>query len=159
MKRIACQIGLSALVLLTMPSCLSTVGVGRIFMALESDGLRRRENFDARAQTIACVADISAGVDGVTIEFEISRKIEDGGKNAASKYSKPFATAEFVTRKETVEQRVALEWPIEKDAAGNVKDRTVGAYRCIIRADGTPISTGNGLLYFYVLPTRAESPT
>jgi hypothetical protein len=159
MKRIARPIGLAALLLLAMPSCLSTVGVGRIFMALESDGLRRREYFDARAKTIACIADVSAGVDGVTMEFEISRKIEDGGKNAASKYSPPFATAEYVTRKGTVEQRVALEWNIDKDASGKVKDRPVGAYRCIIRADGNPVPLSNGLLYFFVQPTRAEPPT
>src|SRR5262245_53784856 len=61
-------IAAALLIVLLVPSCSQTANVTEVWMSLDGDGSRRRNEFFTDTKEIHCVAKAGVGRDGVTIE-------------------------------------------------------------------------------------------
>jgi hypothetical protein len=128
-----------------------TVGIRNVYTALEAEGLRKRDTFATNQKEIACVADLSAGIDGVTIEIKMEKNVGPGT------YDPPSVAGEFVTRKGTTQQKIALVWQAA-EVDGAPQDRPAGNYRCSVTADGKPLNSTTDLVFFKIAGRNKDVP-
>lgn len=128
-----------------LPACSKTAGVGDVYMALDSDGARRRKVFFTDSANISCIAEIGSGRDDVTFEMLIRRVAEAPlGSDDFSPTNKVILANEFQPgRTSGSPAKISLDMkPTVIDAEGKPKEDAdapfgAGSYVCEVYVDGS----------------------
>jgi hypothetical protein len=131
------------LVVLLLPSCSQTANVTEVWMALDADGTRRRNEFFTDTKEIHCISKAGVGREGVTVEaFVRSVQLYDFPGNRYVPLDAIVAYAEFKADRQSQPQTfdLALKPKDPKKADAESKDDGPffpGRYQCEILLDGS----------------------
>lgn len=153
---------LSALLMLVpSPACTATANIHDVYMALDSNGDRRRNIFFTDTKEIHCVAEAGIGRPGATIETLI-RQVQryDYDKNQFLDADRVVAQAELAPQPADGIQKLdlSLEKPKPIDGGadqGDDQDKPfpAGRYVCEVRLDGVLSGTAIFNILFPPCPT------
>lgn len=137
-------VAVGLLLALLLPSCSQTANVTEVWMALDSDGTRRRNEFFTDTKEIHCIARAGVGREGVTVEaFIRAEQLYDFNTNRFEPINAVTAYAEFKADRSTQPGTFALTLTA-RDPRKPASEETVdedapffpGRYRCEILLDG-----------------------
>lgn len=120
-----------------MPACSSTANVSDVYISLDEDGARRRNQFTTDTANIFCMIEYSVGRKDVTIEVTIKRTNADGVTIVAATDIHPD-----ITKDTTKHIPLGVKVPrFSLDENGRLKEDDeapyeVGRYRCDVKLDG-----------------------
>jgi hypothetical protein len=136
-------VALGLLLVLLLPSCSQTANVTEVWMALDSDGSRRRNEFFTDTKEIHCVSKAGIGREGVTVEaFIRSIQLYDFGTNRFEPLDAIVAYAEFKADRSqqpaTFDLELTARDPRKGEGASSDEDVPFfpGRYQCEILLDG-----------------------
>lgn len=121
------------------PACSTTANVSDVQMALDADGLRKRNVFYTDSKEIHCVAEIGIGRDGVTIEGVIRQTQRyDFTERKFFETNRVMAYAENSPARADGPQYFDVQLAKTDDEGNNGDDVPFypGRYQCEIRLDG-----------------------
>lgn len=130
-------------IVLVLPSCSQTANITEVWMALDADGTRRRNEFFTDTKEIHCLAKAGVGREGVTVEgFIRAQQVYDFAQNKFVPIDAILAYAEFKADRgqqaTTFDLGLQARDPSKPEAdADDEKPFYPGRYQCEILLDGS----------------------
>lgn len=121
-----------------LPACSQTANITEVWMALDEEGHRRRNEFFTDSKEIHCVATAGIGREGVTVEgFIRQQQAYDFATNAYVPIDRILAYTEFSPDRSEEPVTIDLQLTTEAGEGGGEDPPFVaGRYQCEILLDG-----------------------